>query len=86
MNLTDKLLKFQIGNSTIKIEPYAEFLVNLRELEHVKKSVMRRALALLPKLHADRLEVIDLQKQEEAKQKEKNDKKTKRRKVKKSKK
>ncbi len=64
-NLTGLKLKFQVGNTTIKVDPHGEFLVNLKKLEHVKKAVMRRALKILPKLHPGKVEVIDLEKEKE---------------------
>lgn len=62
INLTDERLKFQIGNTTIKLEANDELEINLNELEHVKKPVMKRALRLLPLLpHLNnKLEVMEL--------------------------
>lgn len=54
-------MKYQIGSTTINLDPYGEIEINLNEIEHVKKAVMRRALALLPTLHPERLEVIELE-------------------------
>lgn len=60
INLTDEPLKYNIGSTTIKIPPNGEIEINLNQIEHVKKPVMKRALKLLPKLHPKHLEVIKL--------------------------
>ena len=61
INKTGKPRKFQIGNNTIKLEPYGEIEINTKELKHQKQSVMKRALTLLPELYPEEVEVIDLQ-------------------------
>jgi hypothetical protein len=63
VNKTDKPWKFQIGITTIKLEPYGEAELNLNTRQHIKRPVMRRALVLLSKYYPEELEVIALQTQ-----------------------
>lgn len=60
INLTDNPLKFQIGSTTINLEPYGEEEINLKHLEHIKKPVMRRALNILKKFHSEEIEIVKL--------------------------
>lgn len=77
VNISEERRKFVIGNTVIKLEPGESVDINLNQLEHIKKPVMRRALNILPKLYKSQIKIIDLQAETNEKDKAKHKKEVK---------